>query len=216
MIHVVTPDNRAEYARQIGEMHRQRWACFIEQKGWRALRASQEVEGYERDEFDDDRAVYLMALTPSGDVLGSMRLRPADDKSIVGDVCAGAIDPDVKSAFGPLDWEITRAMRAPGYEGPEGAIRLQLTTAACEFALEQGIRRYVCCVDTYMLPAMRALNREKHSVLGLPAPYGEGEMIAVELRPDQEWLDRVHLMTGSSAPMLHRVPSFAPKMAAAQ
>jgi len=216
MIHLVCADNRSLYAPQLEEMHQQRWACFVEERGWRALRAMQRHPGREEDEFDDERAVYLLALSPSAGVLGSMRLRPADDRSILGDVCAGAIDADTKARFGPGDWEITRAMRAPSYAEPEGQLRLQLTCAACEFALLEGIKRYVCCVDTFLLPSMRALNREKHSVLGLPHPYAEGEMIGVELRPDQEWLDRAYKLGGFMGPLLEvRTPSRAGSSAAA-
>lgn len=209
MIRLVTPENRTAYAHQLEEMHRQRWVCFVEQRGWSALGALQKTPGYEEDEFDDERAVYLLALSQQGNVLGSMRLRPADDKTIVGDICQGAIDAKTKAGFGASDWEITRTMRAPAHTGPDGQLRLQLTTAACEFALDRGISRYVCCVDTQMLPAMRALNREHHTLLGEPIPYAEGEMIAVALRPDQQWLERTYALAGFTGRVLEAPPRAA-------
>jgi len=202
MIHAVTVANRSLYAKQIEEMHRLRWRFFIEERGWKALRALQVREGFERDEFDDERAVYLMSISQDGRVEAAMRIRPADDKSIVGDLFPGLIDRDVKAGLGRNDWEITRTLRAPELQSVDGKLRLQLTCAACEFALLHGIKRFVCVVDTYFLPSMRALNREKHRIMGLPQPYAEGEMIAVELYPDQEWLARARALGGITGPLL--------------
>jgi N-acyl-L-homoserine lactone synthetase len=202
MIHAVTAANRAFYANQIQEMHRLRWRFFVEQRGWKGLEALQTEPGVERDELDDARAVYLMALSDTGQVEAAMRIRPADDKSIVGDLFPQLLDFDTRSGFGPKDWEITRTMRAPELEREDGKLRLKLTCAACEFALSRGIERFVCLVDTFLLPSMRALNREKHRVISLPQPYAEGEMIAVELYPDQEWLERARAIGGFAEALL--------------
>ena len=89
------------------------------------------------------------------------------------------------------------------FRGSDGELRLRINCAACEFALARGITRFVCVVDTFLLPAMRALNRDKHRVLGLPHPYAEGEMIAVELKPDEEWLARCRKLAGFTDPVMY-------------
>ena len=202
MIHAVTAANRHLYASQIDEMHRLRWRFFIEERGWKALEALQTHHGFERDELDDERAVYFMALSDEGHVQAAMRIRPADDRSIVADLFPDLIDEETRASFGPNDWEITRTLRAPELEKEDGKLRLRLTCAACEFALLHGIERYVCLVDTFLLPSMRALNREKHQVISLPQPYAEGEMVAVELHPDEQWLERARKLGGFTGPML--------------
>ncbi len=214
MIHIVTASNRALYANALDEMHRLRWAFFVEQRGWEDLRAQQTIMGFERDRYDDDRAVYLLALSTDGRVEGSMRLRPTDDGSLVTDHFSSLIAPETQAAFGPKVWEITRLMRAPAFRGSDGELRLRLNCAACEFAISRGIERFVCVVDTFLLPAMRALNRDKHRVLGLPQPYAEGEMIAIELTPDHEWLQRVRALAGFDGPvMCERLPDVAQEAA---
>lgn len=209
MIHVVTAENRATYGRELAQMHRLRWLFFIEQRGWSALHALQTTPGVERDEYDDARAVYLLALSEEGDVQGAMRLRPTDDKSLIGDKFPFLVGPETDAQFGAQTWEITRLMRSPDYRGSDGELRLRINYAACEFAIARGITRFVCVVDTFLLPAMRALNRDKHRVLGLPHVYDEGEMIAVELKPDEEWLARCRALAGFSGPVMYERASTA-------
>lgn len=202
MIHVVTAANRQSYARELDEMHRLRWRFFIEQRGWSELQSAQCEPGLERDGYDDDRAVYLLAICDDGHVQGSMRLRPTDDKCLLKDRFSVLLAPETEARFGAQTWEITRLMRSPAFRGSDGELRLRINIAACEFALSRGITRFVCVVDTFLLPAMRSLNRDKHRVLGLPHPYAEGEMIAVELKPDEEWLARCRALGGITAPVM--------------
>jgi acyl-homoserine lactone synthase len=207
MIHVVTAANRALYVKQLDEMHRLRWRFFIEQRKWTDLAAAQAEPGFERDEFDDDRAVYLLALGEDGAVNGSMRLRPTDDTSLIGKHFPHLLAPECKPRLGPSIWEITRSMRTPEYRGSDGELRLKINCASCEFALSRGIERYVAVIDTFLLPAMRALNRDKHRVLGAPHQYAEGEMIAVELRPCLEWLEMCRERGGFDQPMMFEQPA---------
>lgn len=203
MIHIVTAANSSLYQRELEEMHRLRWRFFVEHRQWRDLEAAQAKPGFERDEYDDDRAVYLLALSDAGEVQGSMRLRPTDDRSLIGDKFPFLIAPEGEGALGGDVWEITRLMRSPAYRGSDGELRLRINYAACEFALARGVSRFVCVIDTFLLPAMRSLNRDKHRVLGLPHAYAEGEMIAVELKPDEEWLARCRALGNFEGPIMY-------------
>ena len=91
MIHVVTANNRQYYRAQLEEMHQLRRVHFIEERGWSDLKV---VDGGEYDQFDDDRAVYLLALGSDAEVLGSSRVRPTDDKCLLADVFPDLIGPD--------------------------------------------------------------------------------------------------------------------------
>jgi acyl-homoserine lactone synthase len=208
MIHIVTAANRALYAEPLREMHRLRWDFYVEQRNWRDLRALQTEPGFEYDQYDDDRAIYLLALSPEGAVEGAMRLRPTDDKSLLFDRFPNLVDADYRGDA--RLWEITRLMRAPDYRGSDGALRLKINCAACELALARGIRRFVAVMDTFLLPAARALNRNKHRVLGLPHDYAEGEMIAVEFSPDAEWLAMGRGLASLTYPMMLELPPPAP------
>ncbi len=175
MIHIVTAANRALYADALREMHRLRWEFYIEQRDWRDLRALQREPGFEYDEYDDERAIYLLALAQDDAVQGSMRLRPTEDKSLLFDRFSDLVDDEIGYRGDARIWEITRLMRAPAYRGADGELRLRINCAACELALTRGVRKFVSAIDTFLLPAARALNRDKHRVLGLPQDYREGE-----------------------------------------
>lgn len=210
MIHVVTATNRALYAEQIEEMHRQRWQFYVEQRGWKSLKAKQATPGIERDEYDDEHAVYLMSLSEGGAVQGAMRLRPTDHGSLLMDHFPGLVAAETGFAPSADTWEITRLMRAPSFRGAEGALRLRINCAACEFAIARDIRHYVAVADTFLLPAARALNRHKHRLLGLPRDYEEGEMVAMMLDPDAELPSMFHAVAGFDAPQMIELPMLAP------
>ncbi len=206
MIHVVTAANRSRYTDQIEEMHRLRWGYYIEQRKWRDLEAIQSERGYEKDAYDDERAIYLLALSPAGEVQGSMRLRPMDDKSLLLDRFPDLVTAETAFEANANVWEITRLMRSPEFRGADGELRLKINCAAAELGLTRGVRRFVAVMDTFLLPATRALMRTKHRVLGLPQEYAEGEMIAVEYCADAEWLAGVRKVAGFKCPMMFEAP----------
>jgi acyl-homoserine lactone synthase len=206
MIHIVTNANRLLYEAHLREMHRMRWNYYIEHRKWRALREMQHEEGYERDEYDDRRAMYLLALSPEGHIQGSMRLRPTDDKSLLTDHFSYLIEPEANFRTGPDVWEITRVMRAPEVRGSDGALRLQMNCAAVEFALSRGVTKFITAADSFLLPATRALNRHKHQVLGLPHPYEEGEVVGIQYDIDTEGLEMTRHYGGWRHPMMLELP----------
>src|ERR1700761_7598083 len=104
MIHIVTASNRHLYRAQLAEMHRLRRIHFIEELGWKDLTVA--ADGGEYDQFDDERTVYIFALGAKAEVLCSLRARPTDDKSMIGDVFPELIGPDQPPLTGPKVWEL--------------------------------------------------------------------------------------------------------------
>lgn len=196
MIHLVTWANRAAYKRQIDEMHRLRWKFYIEERGWKRLREIQEVEGYERDEYDDDRAVYVMGIDDDGGVTGSMRLRPTGDKSLLADHFPHLID--ASASFTPSDgvWEITRIVRKPENRSKDHTLRFAMNTAMLEMAVGRGIRKLVATSDSFLVAQTRSVWRHKFRPLGLPQPYPEGEAIALDFDADEESLQMTRERAG--------------------
>lgn len=196
MIHLVTAANRAAYARQIEEMHRLRWKFYIEERGWGRLREIQEVEGYERDEYDDDRAVYVMGIDADGGVTGSMRLRPTDDKSLLADHFPHLIDDTADFTPAPDTWEITRIVRKPENRSKDHTLRFAMNTAMLEMAVCRGVRKFVATSDSFLVAQTRSVWRHKFRPLGLPMPYAEGEAIALDFDADEESLQMTRERAG--------------------
>lgn len=200
MIHIVTHANRALYARQIEEMHRLRWQFYVEQRNWKKLREMQPVEGLERDEYDDEQAVYVMGIDAYGGVTGSMRLRPTHKNSLIADHFMHLVEDPEGFKPGPDVWEITRIVRKPENRSKDHALRFAMNTAMIEMALARGVKRFVATADSFLVAQTRLLWRHKFRPLGLPMPYPEGEVIALDFDCDEESLAMVREAAGFVTP----------------
>ncbi len=139
MIHVVTVDNRAVYARELAQMFAQRAAFFIERLGWPLAR---DADGGERDGQDDAAAIYFLVLDSAGEVSASCRLRPAEGGALLNGVAGPA------PTAPPGSWELSRILLTPPDRpapppARPGAFRL----AVLEEAVERGVERLVGIVD---------------------------------------------------------------------
>ncbi|MBO9582056.1 MAG: autoinducer synthase [Sphingobium sp.] len=134
-------------------MHRDRKRVFVDLRKWDVP----VVDGqYEIDQFDGDHAVYLVSASDEGEHRGSIRLLPTLQPHILGslfpDLCEGP------SPVGAQIWEITRGCISPRLPAAERRReRNRLTSAAVEFALLNGISRFVCVADSSWLSQILAL-----------------------------------------------------------
>jgi N-acyl-L-homoserine lactone synthetase len=205
-VHIVTPANRGRYAAELREMHRLRHEIFAEQLGWTACQAD---DGLDRDEFDDDHAVYLIAAE-HGKVHGSLRLLPTWRRCMASEkfsawLNAGAFEP------APDTWEWTRW--APGtVQQPRSLVKARsaLIVGAVEFAVSRGVRTYVAFCETKFVTQLIELGWEPEP-LGLPRPYDQGTAIAVKwaVRPGQ--LEAARLMFRTQAAAAFEAPAWAPE-----
>lgn len=176
MIHIVHAGNRHLYARQLDEMFVQRRIMFYERAGWRDL---QLVDGREIDDFDDDRAVYLIALNDDEELEGSVRTRPTDDRCILVDKFPDLVAPDQPPLKGPEVWESTRIFTTDAYRRtrqPGARMFHALALAAKEVAFEAGCRRMIGMCDIRLLPHITDGPVEVQ-LAGLPRPYPYGTWI---------------------------------------
>lgn len=189
MIHLISSANASLYAPQLDAMHRLRWRIYVEERGWRELRQMQSQAGLERDAYDDERAHYLLAIDDSGAVIGGMRVRSTDDRSLLRDRFAHLVEDEAAILPSPMTWELTRLLRAPASRSHESFLRYSMNCALIEFCLSRGVRKLIATSETFLLPMTRKAWGTKLRPLGLPQPYAEGEVIAVELTPDRQALE---------------------------
>jgi len=177
MIHVVTPENRTVYAKELLQLHR------LSAGGNEAMREA--WGAYDRG--DDDRAVYFLALDAGGAVECGGRVRPADDWSVLVDIAPHLIGPDEADVRGATVWELTGLHAAPHLLGPEptnDARRGDLRLAIIEEAHERGIDRLVTIVGANRLPAMLRCGWRVR-LMGLPGDFEASCAAAVEV--DASW-----------------------------
>lgn len=151
MIHIVTAANRHLYRAQIDAMHGYR-RQFAQTATGRAR--GEGAEG--RDEFDDEAATYLMALTADGDIDCSMRARPSLGGTLLERYFPDLIDPREPPVSGPTVWETSRFMVAR--DGAANGVRRtpDLILAAMEHASRQGATRIVGVTTVANLERMQA------------------------------------------------------------
>lgn len=183
MIHVISALNRHLYEDVIEQHFRLRHEIFVEERKWEALRRS---DGREIDAYDDDDAIYLLALEDRR-VLGGSRLYPTTKPTMMSDVF-----PHLAAVRGcpvdPLVWEWSRFFVAR--DRRDGAFNLQLMAAAQEFCLDQGIERLCLVMETWWLPRFQEIGFVV-TPLGLPALVENSWTMAATIEVRQVSLDIV-------------------------
>jgi acyl-homoserine lactone synthase len=185
-------------------MFRLRAKFFKDTLGWSALTVS---DGLEKDDYDDDRAIYLLALDADGDVVASVRLRPTRDKSLLLDHFPHLLDCAPESVKQPNVWESCRYFASGKARGPQGALRREeLRLAMVEAARAWGVDRIVAITDTMFLPSLIQASWTT-KLLGLPAVYDEGECIALEISCSEDAYVRMQERLAVHHPVLLDLPS---------
>jgi N-acyl-L-homoserine lactone synthetase len=136
MIYAISRYNRCEFPRELDTMHRDRKRVFVDWLKWDVP----VVDGvHEKDQFDNDDAVYIVAADPqTGQHWGSLRLMPSTRPHMLKDVFSFLCDDGVP--VGPEIWEMTRLCLSPGISREAGREALGLTwLGAVEFGVSNGI-----------------------------------------------------------------------------
>jgi acyl-homoserine lactone synthase len=183
MIHVISAANRHLYEDVLEQHFRVRHEIFVEERKWEALR---KPDGREVDTYDNEDAVYLLALE-NRRVLGGSRLYPTTKPTMMSEVF-----PHLAAVRGcpsnPLVWEWSRFFVSR--ERRDGAFNGQLMAAAQEFCLDQGIERLSLVMETWWLPRFHEIGFIV-APLGLPALVEDSWTMAATIEIRQESLDAV-------------------------
>jgi N-acyl-L-homoserine lactone synthetase len=186
-IRIVQPADRLACCRALLEMHFHRKRVFIDTLGWRI---GPRESWLEVDQFDDEYAVYIIAVGEEERHLGSVRLLPTTRPHMLNTVFADLCPQSTPT--GPDVWEISRFLATP--EGSAGVNILKvhrlLALALVEFAEANGISRYTLVAESRRMPALLSVG---WSVLPLclPTPL-EGELVeAAEIVLDEPSTSRV-------------------------
>jgi N-acyl-L-homoserine lactone synthetase len=203
MIHICSSRNRHLYAAQLAEMHRQRYELFVKGRGWNLLVRG----GGEYDDGDDDRAVYLLSIDQTGHCFGSIRVRPADDFSMVIDRMPHHVDGDARALRAdPGLWEMARWINIGNDPSAGQEIRIGLI----EYLRQQGATQCLALPDAHMM-AYGIRTGWRLRALGGPKPYPEGGVaVAVSLPITDEEVIYLRELTGRRDHLLLEIDPTAP------
>ncbi len=201
MVHIVSSANRARFARQIEQMHKDRKRVFVDRLKWNVP----VVDGHlEIDEFDTSHAIYLIETDDAGRHLASVRLLPTTEPHILANVFSSLCDGPVPTGDDVM--ELTRLCVSPDVPRPE-ASRLcnHMWIASLEFALLFGISRYTGVSQAQFLSALLSSGWEVRP-LGLPREI-DGQLTgAVLITVTPEGLRHARARLGYRYPVLDVAP----------
>ncbi len=196
MIHVISAANRHLYEDVLDQHFRLRHAIFVEERKWEALR---KPGGIERDFYDNDDAIYMLALEDRR-VVGGSRLYPTTKPCMMSEIF-----PHLAAVRGcpanALAWEWSRFFVVR--DRRDGRVNLQLMAAAQEFCLDQGIESLCLVMETWWLPRFHDIGFVV-TPLGVPALVEGSWTMAAVIDVRRESLDVVRERIGSTAAVVRQ------------
>lgn len=130
-----------------------RYRIFVELKGWYLPDAR---DGIERDDFDNDRATYIVLTRGKEDrrIVASLRLHDTAGGSLLTEVFPYLVDGEMPRA--PNIWEATRLMTHPDLSPAESRKAVSaLLAMTVSYGLAAGVRHFVSVSDPLLERILR-------------------------------------------------------------
>ena len=169
-VHVVASENAHLYTKELEQYFSCRYRVFVKEKGWAEIACDGVLE---RDQFDDEHAVYLLAVN-GGSILGGQRFYPTVRPHMLSEVF-----PHLSQWPLPREeetWEATRYCIAP--DRRIGRADANLLVAMQRYCLEEGIEHLTGVITVAALSRWLEAGF-KLRPLGLPQEVGGEPTLAV-------------------------------------
>jgi acyl-homoserine lactone synthase len=188
MIRVIDRTNCHQYIRTLDQHFRLRHEIFVKERGWKDF----ERNGiYEKDQYDNDNATYLISIDDQENVVGSFRLYPTVLPHMLSEQFSALIEGAVLQRIDIL--EMTRLAICRNQRGTHTYFELFL--ALQEYCLEQGVSGATNLVRTHRIPVVQKAGMNI-TPLGLSREIG-GEMCTPALLEiSEEILKRMRKVAG--------------------
>jgi acyl-homoserine lactone synthase len=200
MLHVVTAENRSLYERQVEESFLIRHKIYVEERGWRDL---DRPDKREVDQFDNDDAIYLLALDERARrVIGGSRLIPTLKPHLMSDVFPQLASmrqlPRSADIFEWTRFYVISERREPH------AISDVACTIMCgvqEYCLENGIVKLSIVTEPFWIPRFARLGWNPKP-LGLPIDWHGMEVVGITVEISESALRQTRQVRNLSGPVL--------------
>jgi N-acyl-L-homoserine lactone synthetase len=193
---IVEPSQRWQFSRAMMEMHHHRKRIFVDRLGWELPSKGSWLEV---DEFDNDDAVYIMAVSSDGSShLGSVRVLPTTGPHMLNTLFAGLCPGGAPAGQGV--WEISRLVATP--EGADGRNILRvhrlLAMGIVEFGRINGVERFTLVAESHRMPALLSIGW-RVLPLSLPIDADGCQIEAAEILIEDGTFDHVRRRAGSES-----------------
>lgn len=210
MIHIITSRNRGFYKPELDQHFRLRHDIYVVERKWRDLAKPDRLE---RDQFDNDDAIYLLAID-GRTVVGGSRLVPSTKPHLLSEVFPHLAQCGVPRAPSVYEWTRVHVAKDRREGRNRGRVLGSIFCGILEYCLAEGISSMTALVEMWWLPHFHEMGWTLRP-LGLPELI-EGEWsIAIELQVDERTLASTRTMFGIAKstivdtkieqPTIHRV-----------
>ncbi|MES2032222.1 MAG: acyl-homoserine-lactone synthase [Pseudomonadota bacterium] len=183
MIEVIHSGNAGQFGDLLDKQFRLRHEVFVGERGWTAL----DVDGiYEKDQYDDDAAIYLVAANDARAVAGGFRLYPTVLPHMLSEQFPQLLDGALIQRRDVL--ELTRfAMRKSERRSRH---YFELLLAIQEYGLMEGLSGFTSVINPLRIPILQGFGLEIEP-LGLPTMIDGEATIAVMFHVSEKCFARV-------------------------
>lgn len=183
MIEIIHHGNADRFGDLLDGQFRLRHEIFIGERGWSDF----DVDGvHEKDQYDDEAAVYLVAAGDAGTVAGGFRLYPTTLPHMLSDQFPQLVDGAVIKRADVM--ELTRfAMRKSERRSRH---YFELLLAIQEYGLMEGLSGFTSVINPLRIPILQGFGLEIEP-LGLPTMVDGEATIAVLFHVSETCFARV-------------------------
>jgi acyl-homoserine lactone synthase len=178
MIHVITSANRHLYQAELLAHFRLRHEIYVVERNWKDLARP---DGLERDQFDNQDALYILA-TDNGQVIGGSRLLPTTRPHLLSEVFPHlASVRGLPRAVDIYEWTrmfVIKSRREGRTMG--GQARGMVICGVLEYCLDNGITGLTALIEMFWLPLFHSMGWNLMP-LGLPELISGEWSIAVKM-----------------------------------
>ena len=205
MIHIVTSANRADYEPQIENDFRIRHDIYVGERKWMNLA---KPDGRECDQFDNDDAIYLLAIEGQK-VVGGSRLIPTLKPHLLDEVFPHLAQKGVPRAHNIYEWTRVHVIKERREGRNRGVALGSLFCGVLEYCFAHDVVALTALVEMWWLPHFHEMGWTLDP-LGLPELINGEWSIAISLSIDRRTLETTREMFGIREPVLAPVARKAP------
>ena len=202
-LHVVIWENRKRYRKLLERYFRIRHDIYVARRRWRAVARP---INFEIDAFDNEHAVYLLALDDLGKIVGGSRLVPTLEPHLLSEVfpeLARGMPPRAADIFEWTRFFIIPSLLSKGTPSPVAGAVL---CGVLEESLKRGIRQISVVCEAFWPMRLRALGWTI-TVLGDVLEHPDGDIVALLIDVTSEAIEGTRRAYGIQGSVLADDPS---------
>jgi len=198
MIHLVNSKNRHQYTSELDQHFRMRHDIYVDERHWENLRSP---DRYERDQFDNDDASYLLAIN-DGHVVGGSRFVPTDKPHLLSEIFPHTANVrGVPQASDIAEWTRFFAAAPLRETWRNGGTVAQIVCGTVEYLLDEGYSAFTFLIECWFLGRITDMGW-RLMPLGLPEMIEGSWWIAAKVPIDADALASTRRFCGISGSVL--------------